>query len=494
VTITEPGSGTDQRSRLSPRRLASETALYGLAGGLGKALALFTVPILSRTLGPGDYGLADLAVGFSALASTIVMFAGDIPAARLRGLASDAPERKAIVTNWVAATILLALGGTLLLVPFAGALARDVWAAPGQDRLALLAILLIPVGAIQATLANVLRIEGRPVASAAMAIVDLVAQLALAIALVLLGFGPTGVVLGFILGSCVGLAAAAVMAAPHFVADLRPRLASRIVLAGLAFLPASTVFIASEYVVRSEVATILGTSAVGQLAVAIRVASVMLLVSAAFSLAWGPHGLRRRPGAETTRVFGAVFELFTVGAVAAAVSVAALSPEIVTIFSGRIYEPAAEALPGLILAAAMSGIFYVLVIAAGIEDRKRGVPIAAFAGGAIQVVLTALLVGPFGLAGVGIGALAARAVSIVILGLDTRRTVGHRPIVWTSLALAAPLIAVLELAARAPAETLVPRLAVLPVVGLILVLMWRRWLGPSLQAIGEGRSGRAEVT
>ena len=492
MTDTPPVS--EKRPRLSPRRLISETALYGLAGGLGKALALFTVPVLSRTLGPGDYGLADLAVGFSALAVTIVMFAGDIPAARLRGLASSAPERRVIVTNWVAASIVLAIGGTILLLPLAGLVAREVWAAPGQSNLALLAILLIPVSAIQATLANVLRIEGRAVASAAMAIVDLVAQLALAITFVVMGMGPSGVVLGFIIGSVIGLVAAALTAAPHLTAVVHPRLAGQIVGAGLAFLPAATVFIVADYVVRSEVATMLGTTAVGQLAVATRLASVMLLISAAFSLAWGPHGLLRRPGAATTQVFGAVLELFTVGAVAAAVGGAAIAPEIVSLVSGPIFSPAAEALPGLTLAAAMSGVFYVLVIAAGIEDRKRGVPIASFAGGAAQIVLTSLLIGPYGLAGVGLGAVAARAVSIAILGIDTRRTVGHRPIAWISLAIAAPAIALLELAARDPEATLAIRVMVIPILGLILILVWRRWLGPNLKVLAEGPSEHAAGT
>ncbi|MEO8468048.1 MAG: lipopolysaccharide biosynthesis protein [Chloroflexota bacterium] len=493
MTQVNPDPGTDRRPRLSPRRLVSETALYGLAGGLGKALALFTVPILSRTLGPGDYGLADLAVGFSALAVTIVMFAGDIPAARLRGLTANTSERQVIVTSWVAASIALAVGGTLILLPLAGVIAREVWAAPAQSQLATLAILLIPLSAIQATLANVLRIEGRAVASAAMAIVDLVAQLALAITLVLLGLGPTGVVVGFILGSTVGLVAAALTAAPHFTRAVRPRLAGQIVAAGLAFLPAATVFIVSEYVVRSEVATILGTTAVGQLAVATRLASVMLLVSAAFSLAWGPHGLVRRPGPETTQVVGAVLELFTVGTVAATVGIAAFGPEIVTLISGSTFSPAAEALPGLTLAAAMSGIFYVLVIAAGIGDRKRAVPVAAFVGGATQIVLTGLLVVPFGLAGVGVSAFAARAVSIVILGIDTRHIVGHRPIVWMSLGAAAPMIGLLELAAHVPEATFAFRLAVLPVLALVLLLMWRRWLAPNLRVLSEGRSGHAPV-
>jgi len=49
------------------RRLVRDTAWYGVSAALAKALALLTVPILTRTLGPGDYGLVDLATSTAGL-------------------------------------------------------------------------------------------------------------------------------------------------------------------------------------------------------------------------------------------------------------------------------------------------------------------------------------------------------------------------------------------------------------------------------------------
>src|ERR671914_195385 len=79
------------------RRLAAESVLYGLAGAIGRAAALVTVPILSRTLAPADYGLADLATALAALVQLVVSFSGDIPAARLRALAPDSAARRAVI-------------------------------------------------------------------------------------------------------------------------------------------------------------------------------------------------------------------------------------------------------------------------------------------------------------------------------------------------------------------------------------------------------------
>lgn len=485
--MTDPTTDAEPRAarRLSPLRLVSDTAMFGLAGALGKALALFTVPILSRALGPSEYGLSDLAGGFAALVATLVMFSGDIPAARMRGLAADDAERRVIATNWVAATVVTSLIVSLILVPLANLISDRIWSAPGNGMLTLLAIALVPVAALQATLANVLRIEGRPVASAAAAVVDLVAQLAFAIGFVLLGMGAIGVILGFIVGSAIGAAVAGALAARHFVRRVAPRLAMQLVVAGLAFLPAAVVSTAADYIVRTEVAASGGSAAVGQLAVAIRLASVLLLVSAAFSLAWGPYGLQRRPGPATTRLFGVVLELFTVGATIAALAAGALAPEAVSLVSGRQFLPAAVALPGLLLAASMSGIFGILVIATGMVDRRRVVPIAAIGGGVVQIVLTALSIGPLGLAGVGISAVAGRLFSIVILWLDVRQIVGASRLTWMGLALAAPVVLVLQTAAAHPTESLPWRMGLLLLTGLALAAGWRLRVRPALAALKE---------
>jgi len=451
---------------MTARRLTSDSLLFGAAGALGKALAVVTVPVLSRALGPNDYGTADLAIGFSGLATLLVSFAGDMSAARLRRDETTQEGRARVLSSWIAATGLISCLAALLLLPWAGAIAGFVWDAPDEADLAVLSIILVPVAATQAALASVLRLVERPVAAAAVAVLDLMAQVGFAVLFVLMGAGPEGVLAGFIVGSVIGLAGATALAFPHLSAAPRLGVALRSVWLGASFLPVGAIFVGTDYVVRYLLANFAEASAVGHFAVAIRLASPMLLVSAAFSMAWGPYGLGRRPGPATSRMFAAVFEVFGIGTVLASLFVGAMAPEIVTIVSGSEYLPAGQALPGLVLAAGISGTFFIVVTGAGIHGNTRAIPVSAVAGGVVQVLTTTLLVRDFGLVAVGVCALLGRMTSLIILWAVTRATLRVRMLPLGIVAVSGPVAVLLSVASTAPTDTVLLRGAI--AVGVLL--------------------------
>ena len=472
----EPTLKRDRDRGMTARRLTSDSLLFGAAGALGKALALITVPVLSRALGPDDYGMADLAIGFSALATLIVGFAGDMSAARLQGDETSPMGKSRVLSSWIAATAVISCLAALLLLPFADAIAGSVWNAPDEEDLAILSILLIPVAATQAAVASVLRLVERPVAASAVAVIDLVAQVGLAVLFVLMGAGPEGVIAGFIAGSALGLASAAAVALPHLWARPRLGVAGRSIRLGASFLPVGVIFVGADYVVRYLLANLSEASAVGHFAVAIRLASPMLLVSAAFSMAWGPYGLGRQPGPETSRLFGQVLEVFGIGAVLASLLIGAMAPEIVTVVSGSPYLPAGQALPGLVLAAGISGAFFIVVTGAGIHGNTRAIPISAIAGGVVQVVATALLIRDLGLVAVGICALLGRMTSLVILWTVTRSSLSVRVVPLGILAVSVPVASLLSVANAAPSDTLLLRTSIalgVVLTGLLYARLWR---------------------
>jgi O-antigen/teichoic acid export membrane protein len=407
------------------RRLASQSALYGLAGGLGKALALLTVPIISRLLTPAEYGLADLANTLAAMLALVALFAGDVPAARLLGRATIPSERRMILSSNIWVTIVLSTAMAAMLLPLAGVIAGDVWSAPESILIAVLAIVLIPVGAVQAGLVTTQRLEGRPVVFAVLATIDLLAQMVLAVWFVAIGWGPLGMVAGFVIGSLVGLAAALTQTYSLILSWPDWRLGGRMLREGLAFLPATVAFVVTNYAVRYLLVDALGQGSVGLFGVAVRLAGGMALVTGAFSLAWGPFGLALPDSTSTARLFGRVMRAFAVVAVLAALALGAIAPELVTLISGDAYLRAATMLPGLLVSAAMMGAFYVLLVAAGVTGRGRAVAYAAVSGALVQVVTTAALLPWLGLQAVGVGAVLGQAMAIILLAIAVGSSV-HR--------------------------------------------------------------------
>src|SRR5436853_6708230 len=113
-------TGTRAIGRLTGQasvRLARHSALYGLAGAIGKAVALVTVPVLTRLLTPREYGLADLASGLAAVCVIVAMFAGDIPAARLLGSRTNTPSRRAVLATYFWSTVTVAVLISAVLLP-----------------------------------------------------------------------------------------------------------------------------------------------------------------------------------------------------------------------------------------------------------------------------------------------------------------------------------------------------------------------------------------
>ena len=416
MRLTEPGIR---------QRLVRDTAWYGVSAALAKALALLTVPVLTRTLGPGDYGLVDLATSTAALLTLVAMLSADIPATRFHALAAEenAPLRPVSSYVWVVgiASILLAA----ILLPLSSVLAERAWGQGDEVPLALLTLLLVPVSAIQAALAQTQRIMSRPRTFAGLSLLDLVAQLGLAVLLVLLGFGASGVVLGFIGGSLIGLVVAAAASLPVLRTPPDRATATAIASDGLRFLPYTIAFVVADWIVRTTLANALGAAAVASFGVALRLTSALSLVGAAFSMAWGPVGLARERGPQTSRLFGRALLAYGVASAGTALVLAALGPEVIRVVAGGGFGDAALILPGLALAAAFAGTEYVLVVAAGIAERGSRVALASTVGALVQVGATLLGVPLLGLAAVGPAALLGRAVSFAILLVSVRRDVAY---------------------------------------------------------------------
>ena len=436
------------------RRLVADTAWYGVSAAIAKALALLTVPILTRTLGPDGYGLVDLATSTAALLTLVTLLSADIPATRLHALADEHGGALTTLSSYVWAVGVASVVATGLLLPASALLAEGAWDAPEATTLAVLALLLVPVSAVQMALTQTHRIRSRPRTFALLSFVDLGAQLGLAVLLVLLGWGPAGVVIGFIAGSAVGLAAAAAASLDLLRTPPDRALALSIGWRGAPFLPYVVAFVLADWAVRALLANAIGIPAVASFGVALRVASVMTLVGAAFSLAWGPVGLARERGPQTSRLFARALVAYGAASVAAALALAAVGPELTRLVAGPGYEAAAVLLPGLALAAALAGTEYVLVIAAGISNRGGRVAVAATAGAVIQVAATLVAIPAFGIAAVGPAAVLGRLTSFAILIVGVRSDVAYRtPLIvgGGALALVAALLLQLRLGSNADA-------------------------------------------
>ena len=468
-------------------RLARHAAWYGIAGAFGKAAALLAVPYLTRQLGPDGYGLTDLATSLAGLLIVVVRFGADIPTMRLA--ATEPADRARFYSAFVLGTAITSVVGAAVLLPASGGISSTLWSSPGDAGVAIMALLLVPVSAVQFALINILRFVERPRAFAILAAVDLFAQLALAVLFVALGLGAFGAIAGYVVGSTFGLLVAAFAALPHLDRRIDLSLTKRILGEGLPFVPGAAAFIAADGISRMVAANFVGVAAVGHLALAIRIASVMSLSSVAFQMAWGPYGMGLQAGRSTRALFGRV-SVGLIGLIAiAALGLGSLAPEITVLLGGDQFAGAAEVVPVLLVSAGLPAVLYVYATAAGIVRRGPWVGWSAMLGASTQVVAIALLLPVLGLPGFAVGAIVGRVTSLLVLG---RGVADIADLPWTAVLLLAGAIGAgmwLQVLNADPAGTLPLRMTVAVFAAVAGAVVLKRWIS-RFRAAGLQAGGR----
>jgi O-antigen/teichoic acid export membrane protein len=246
------------------------------------------------------------------------------------------------------------------------------------------------------------------------------AQVIFALIFVLLGMGPVGALLGYVLGSLVGAAAAAMAARRSLSIRINYGLGWRMFGDGIKYLPAFVAFTTADQVVRFITADSLGGEAVGSLAVAIRVASVVALAVSAFQFAWAPVALSMRPSHESGRTLGAALRWYLVIGVLATIALGAWAPVIVLLVAGQAFADAAPAVSGLAWSAALGGAIFMLMTVAGVAHRGGLVAVAAIVGALLQLATALVGVEAAGLTAIAGAAVLGRVATFFLIGFGVR--------------------------------------------------------------------------
>jgi O-antigen/teichoic acid export membrane protein len=451
VTIAEEqiqGAG-----RIQPLRyLLRASALYGVAGAIGKAGALITVPIVTRALGPAEYGLLDLSTALIGLATLVGGLSAELPAARL---AAEHPDKRAAtLTTYAATVIAITTVIAIALLVAQSFIASVVWSDPTARPLVITASGAVILTSIQLATWNIHRLQDRPVAYAVLSMIDIGLKVILIVAVAIAGSQAGGIVAVYLVVAGIGAVAGLWSVRRDLTGQILPWAIRPMLVGGAMFTVIGVAFVAAGYAVRSLLSGEVGGAAVGQMGVAIRLASVLALPLAAFQFAWAPPSM----AADQSPASRTMFKQSTLGVLIAgglaALVVACFSPEAVLVLAGNEFTPAAEAVAGLAASTVLAAAFFMLGVA--ISAARAGLHYAALAavGGALlQFLVTALAIAPLGdQAAVGTGSVLGYAAAVLITLaygksrlLDTPWVIVAASLVITAAAIAVQTAIVLDM-------------------------------------------------
>jgi O-antigen/teichoic acid export membrane protein len=165
-----------------------------------------------------------------------------------------------------------------------------------------------------------------------------------------------------------------------------------------------------------------GSAAAGVYAVAVKLATAVIIAVRGFQLAWPPLAYSITDDDEARRFYSAVTTWYVVVTGLSVAGLTLIGRWLVRLLAAPEFFAAHEALPWVALGWACYGLFLVFVVIAGRAKVTIHQLPAALVGLAVNVVLILVLVDPLGIAGAGIALGAAYLAMLAVLAFLTRRS------------------------------------------------------------------------
>lgn len=431
------------------RRLARTGAAYQVGEALAKGVAVVLLPVYTRHLTARDYGTADLLLTLVILVSILIRLG--LVEAFVRFYYDDAePAARERITRAATGTVLAVTTlAAALAAAFAGPLSELVLGFR-DTTLMLIAVLGLWAFTNLEMAYAVLRVDERAGTFLRASLVNVALTIGFSVWLVV---GRDEGARGLLLGNFA--ASAAVLAGllwvlrgrigwPHRIERLRLPAMLRF---GLPTVPAEVSVFALNLIDRLYLYRVESEAAAGLYSLAVKLATVVILVTRAFQYAWPPLAYSIADDAEARRFYALVATWYVVftGLVVAALTL--LGRWALRLLATPEFYGAFAALPWVALGWALYGLFLVLVVMAGrAKVTTRNFPAAA-AGLAVNAGLLVVLVPELGIAGAGVALCGAYVVMLAVMFVLTRRLFAVA-FEWGRLAHAAALIAAVTVAAE----------------------------------------------
>jgi O-antigen/teichoic acid export membrane protein len=406
------------------RRLVTTGAAYQFGDIVAKGLALVTLPLYTRHVSPQEYGAAESLLTAVILSS--ILLRGGVQEAFIRFYFDDDDDARRdriarTATATVAWTTTLA---ALIALPFASELSRllldyDEPQLIDASILGLWAFTNLEMAQAQ------LRVDERARTYVYASGINVALTVALTVTLVVFaGKGAEGLLLGNFGASAIVVLGLWWVLRRRFSLRVRPSDLRAMLRFGLPTVPADASVYALQVVDRFYLFRAYSHAAAGLYAVAIKLATVVLVAVRGFQYAWPPLAYSIESDDEAARLYSLVTTYYALATGIVVCGVALLGRWLVRLFAAEHYFGAYRALPWLSLGWALYGLFLVfLVIAGRARVTARNLPAAA-TGLAVNILLLVLLVpasgAGLGIAGAGIAVCGAYLVMLAIMYALTR--------------------------------------------------------------------------
>lgn len=404
------GTTAVSRQREALKSLTADSAIYGLGQALGRAVQLALVPVLTRLLTPGEFGVSELVLGYAQVTVLVLVFGMDGALARFFYEEPDRPARVRMVSSSLAFRLVSSGFVAAVFIALAAPLAGWLLHGEAYRKYLVIGATTLPFTMLVLFANDVLRVTFQPVKYITVNVVQTVLVTGASIVLVkVYAMSTAGVLYGRLLGDAVTAVIGLVLTRHTLGFRFDRGTLMRMLRYGAPTVPAAMGFAAITGLDRFALQRTRGIDEVATYAVALRFFSVMTFAASAFQLAYGPFAYARAGHPDSPRLFARVLAAYAALAALGAMVVGLFAPEILRLLVASAYKPERAAFPALLLAfaAVALGAYTVTSIGIGLALRTPLLGLVAWSGALVAAVAHATLTPRYGPPGAAIATLAA---------------------------------------------------------------------------------------
>jgi O-antigen/teichoic acid export membrane protein len=347
---TRDNTSANDQGRLtggSFRHIFKDMALYGTGDLVFKATSFFAIPIYTRFLTPGDYGVWSFVVTAVGLLGGVLILGGDSAFSLFFFEARTETEKQRVTSTWFGFLFAWSVAVIVLCLPFVSVF--STWSFSTRDHAILFALALMtaPLSLINAMCGQALRSQFQPRLFLALSVCSALLSIGFSLwGVVVLKLGLRGLMGGALLASSlmlpVRLWTIRGLLRPIFSACLLRRLLAF----GIPLVPSSLaywVFGMSDRIVLGKLSTL---DQVGLYTLAVQITGILTLITGAWGQAWSPHAVKayiEQPTAAPA-FFGRAMTYILFGFGFLSVVFGTFAKEVLVVFSTPSFYPAASAI------------------------------------------------------------------------------------------------------------------------------------------------------
>ena len=403
-------------------RFVRDSAVYSIGTVIGKAAALLILPIVTRALGPNEYGELEVISTLMSACTSILILGLDVAVTRTFPTLDEAGRRRMFGT-WIAVSM-------AITVPFAAALALG--RAPLSDLFfdyqnmaeeIALAGAFVVVTSLQLITLTVLRNQQRAGRFAAITGGTLVVNAILVVVFLHREDAVRSVLLANVISQGLGAIAGLWITRRSIVGRPSSSTARGLLRLGLPLVPAAAALLGGEVLYRTILFNLSSDIEAGYFGIAVRFASISVLVVMGLQTAWHPRAFAALNDPDGLASIAVDARRILALIAIASVSVALIAPSALVVVSGEAFAGAGAAVGWMLVWALAFGIYQIVTIPSAIDERMGDIGLSGTLGTAVAVVLTLALAGSHGAAGTAAAMTAGQVVAVVVALALTRRRV-----------------------------------------------------------------------